>query len=240
MNNIDIQKTYWDSITEKKSFTHPIFMNIFSELISVENSILDYGCGYGRTCNELSEYGYNKVVGIDISSHMIDRGKVLYPNLDLLYFDGKKIPFPDESFFACTLLAVLTCIPTNTGQMKVINEIHRVIRPGGILYISDYPIQKDQRNQERYQQYENEFDTYGIFRISDGGVLRHHYMSWIYKLLSEFIIIREDRIEVCTMNGNVAEAFQLIVKKKETGQPANGADGTLIGYGLLGAEPAVS
>lgn len=217
MSKIDIQKEYWDGVAKKKTFTHPICMNVFRESVSAGEAILDYGCGYGRTCHQLVECGYCNVVGIDISSQMIAHGKALNPSLELLHFHGKTIPFPDESFPACTLLAVLTCIPTDAGQTRVINEIHRVLCPGGLLYVSEYPIQKDPRNQKRYLQYEDEFGIYGVFRLSDGGVVRHHEMSWVYRLLSAFTVIWEDKIKVCTMNGNATEVFQMVAKKGEIG-----------------------
>jgi len=224
MSNIDVQKAYWDSVADKKTFTHPICMSLFQQLVPVTAPILDFGCGYGRTCKELVECGYREVVGIDISPQMIIRAKTLDPTLELHHFDGTAIAFPDESFSACTLLAVLTCIPTNAGQTQLISEIHRVLRPGGLLYISDYPIQKDARNQQRYRQYENEFGVYGTFRLSDGGVVRHHDMRWIHQLLCDFAVIREEQIETRTMNGNVAEVFQLIVKKGKNGQESRVRD----------------
>jgi len=70
-----------------------------------------------------------------------------------------------------------------------------------LLYISDYPIQKDARNQQRYRQYENEFGVYGTFRLSDGGVVRHHDMRWIHQLLSDFAVIREEQIEIIVKKG---------------------------------------
>ncbi|MHC4216445.1 MAG: class I SAM-dependent methyltransferase [Planctomycetota bacterium] len=216
MNELDVQKTYWDNVAEKRTFTHPIQISRLQELVPVEGKILDYGCGYGRTCSELMRGGFTNIVGVDISSRMIARGKSLYPDLDLQYFDGASLPFPDDTFNACTMLAVLTCIPTDAGQKRVINELHRVLCPGGILYLSYYPIQQDARNLERYRQYENEFGVFGVFRLSDGGVVRHHSKSWIYELLSKFEIIKEDNIKVSTMMGNEARVSQILARKTIT------------------------
>ena len=221
MNKIDLQETYWDSIAAEKAFTHPIAMDKIREAVEVEGKILDYGCGYGRTCVELKKDGFGDVVGVDISSQMIACGQSLYPGLELLHFDGVTLPFPDESFVACTLLAVLTCIPTNIGQKRAIAEINRVLIPDGILFVSDYPFQQDAGNQDRYHQFENEFGVFGVFRLSDGGVVRHHDMPWIYELLSQFDIINEDNIKVSTMNGNAARIFQILARKKKQAETVN-------------------
>ncbi|OHD71073.1 MAG: hypothetical protein A2W19_08440 [Spirochaetes bacterium RBG_16_49_21] len=214
MNELDNQKAYWDGVTVEKKFTHPIRLDLFRELVPLGSNILDYGCGYGRTCAELVKSGYKDIVGVDISSEMIKHGLLLYPSLNLQYIEGSILPFSDNTFAACTLLAVLTCIPTDAGQKELINELHRVLHPNGILYLSDYPLQKDARNNERYNQFKDAYKKFGVFRLSDGGVVRHHDMPWIYALLSRFDIIKEDNIEVTTMNGNAAEAFQIIAKKR--------------------------
>ena len=214
MNKLDYQQTYWDRIATKKTFTHSIQLDKFQELVSLQSKILDYGCGYGRTCAELIENGYSDITGIDISSEMIKRGLSLYPDINLQHVDNGILPFGDHTISACTLLAVLTCIVTNAGQRDVIGELCRVLKPGGILYISDYPLQKDQRNKERYHQFENEYGNLGVFGLPDGGVVRHHTMSWIYDLLFQFDILMEENVDVSTMNGNQATIFQIIAKKR--------------------------
>jgi SAM-dependent methyltransferase len=214
MNELDVQKTYWDNVAEKRTFTHPVRILELQELIPAEGKILDYGCGYGRTCSELMKGGFRNIVGVDISSSMIARGKSLYPDLDLRCFDGESLPFPDDTFDAYTMLAVLTCIPTDAGQRRVTNELHRVLCHDGILYLSYYPIQQDERNQDRYKQFEKEFGIFGVFRLSDGGVVRHHTDSWIYELLSKFDIIKKDNIKVSTMMGNEARVSQILARKR--------------------------
>jgi ubiquinone/menaquinone biosynthesis C-methylase UbiE len=158
--------------------------------------------------------GYINVTGIDISSEMIRTGLSLHSGLNLQQIDGGLLPFSDNMFFACTLIAVLTCIPTDIGQQEIIWELRRVLQQKGILYISDYPLQQDKRNNERYNQFKDEYGKFGVFRLSDGGILRHHEMPWVYFILSEFDIIREDTIEVPTMNGNLAKVFQIIARIK--------------------------
>ncbi len=213
MGTIDLQEHYWDSVASEKVFTHPISAEEIKESIPANGRILDYGCGYGRSCEELISGGLGNVVGVDISSEMIARGLTANPKLDLRHFDGLKLPFPDQSFDACTLLAVLTCIPTNAGQRLVASEISRVLVSGGVLFVSDYPFQNDARNKERYRQFESDFGLYGTFRLSEGGVVRHHDMEWIYELWSQFGIVWERQIDAFSMNGNEVEIFQILAKK---------------------------
>lgn len=213
MDALDHQQRYWDSVAAGKTFTHPLFEGRFTEWVARDAPVLDYGCGYGRTCAELRGMGYAEVTGVDISAAMVARGKAQSPGLDLRHVDGPRLPFADASFGACTLLAVLTCIPTDAGQRQVVAEIARVLRPRGLLFISDYPLQPDERNQARYRDSAAEFGRFGVFRMADGGVVRHHEIAWIDRLLEGWTLRDERNIAVPTMNGHAATVFQRVVEK---------------------------
>jgi len=111
------------------------------------------------------------------------------------------------------LIAVLNCIPTDAGQERAIAEISRLLRDGGIVFISDYPLQEDERNRKRYHDFEKEFGIYGAFRTG-AAVFRHHDMTKIGQLLSNFDILWKANVKVLTMNGNPADVFQIIARKK--------------------------
>jgi SAM-dependent methyltransferase len=211
MNDLDVQRDYWDSVAFSKTFSHPIPLATFRRLFPPTAKILDYGCGYGRVCSELADAGYRNVVGMDISSEMVRRGRALDHRLNLCVFDGLGAQFEDGAFDLGLLIAVLTCIPSDEGQMRVIHEIRRLIRPGGSLFLSDLPLQKDARNQGRYREFAKECGTFGVFR-TEGAVVRHHDMPWIYRLLAGFDVMSCDTVHVMTMNGHEAEAFQILAR----------------------------
>lgn len=212
--DINNQHEYWDSVAGDKVFTHPINMGLLRANVPIESSILDYGCGYGRTVNELSSNGYYNVVGVDSSSLMIERGRRTYPGLNLDVWPDSHVPYGDGSFDAILLLAVLTCIPTNDGQKNLIKNLRRLLRSGGIIYISDYCLQDDERNRQRYEKFEKEFGTYGVFRLPEGVIVRHHSSDWIESLLVEFEMIDLSHVEVATMNGNQAKVFQYMGRER--------------------------
>lgn len=82
------QKEYWDGVSGKKEFTTPFHAGEFSDYVTKDSHILDVGCGYGRTLDELYHNGYRRLTGIDFSSGMIERvlkpGGILYVNDFLL------------------------------------------------------------------------------------------------------------------------------------------------------------
>ena len=66
---------------------------------------------------------------------------------------------------------------------QIINEIYRVLKPGGIIYINDFLLNEDKRNKERYEKYKDKYGVYGAFELSEGGRFRHHTEKWIDELL---------------------------------------------------------
>ena len=91
---------------------------------------------------------------------MIERGKQQAPYLDLRLKKDAGIDLPDHSADIVILFAVLTCIKSNEEQQTRISEIYRVLKPAGILYINDFLINSDERNQFRYQKFEARYGIY--------------------------------------------------------------------------------
>ena len=207
------QKDYWDSVSKQKEFTTPFQSTAFKKIVPENAVILDIGCGYGRTLDELYQAGYHNLIGMDFSKGMIERGRAQYPYLDLRVKENDSITLPDQSVDAVILFAVLTCITENKKQTDLINEIYRILKPGGILYVNDFLINSDERNTTRYQQFCQKYGTYGIFELPEGAVCRHHDEKWIHKLLSDFNTLNYELLTFTTMNGHKSNGFYYIGRK---------------------------
>ena len=214
VNQVLLQpKEYWDSVSETKQFTTPFQADAFAQYVNPDARILDVGCGYGRTLNELYQMGYRNLNGIDFSKGMIERGKRQFPYLNLLVKEKESIDFPDNHFDAVILFAVLTCIPADEEQKKLISEIRRVLKPGGILYINDFLLNTDERNISRYEKYAKGRGTYGVFELSEGAILRHHEVNYIHELTKAFEEKRFEQLTFTTMNGHRSNGFYYIGAK---------------------------
>lgn len=213
MTDINNQIEYWDSVAWEKEFTLPLDTARFRELVPSDGRILDYGCGYGRIAAQLHGAGYRNIVGVDPAPQMIERAGKEHPGIDFQVADTSTLPFDDASFDAALLVAVLTAVPGDDRQMEIVNDIHRVLKPGGIAYITDFRLQSDERNIKRYKECEKVYGKYGVFNLPYGAILRHHDMGWIADLVSPFETISLDEADVSTMNGNPAKAFQFFGRK---------------------------
>jgi SAM-dependent methyltransferase len=95
--------------------------------------VVDFGCG-ARPRNPLKA---NKVVGLDVFEDppFIVSDELSYMQVSA---DGK-LPFENSSIDALTAFDVLEHIPRQSGNshtnpfIEIMNEIHRVLRPGGLF-----------------------------------------------------------------------------------------------------------
>ena len=207
------QRPYWDRVANEKTFTHPVNAEWLSRSISTDARILDYGCGYGRTLYELASLGYANTVGVDFAPRMIERGRRSFTTLDLRTTQALPLAEADASFDAILLLAVLTCIPDDDEQARLMHELRRLLRPGGVLYLSDMPLQTDRRNLARYARALPRFGTYGVFETEDGAVVRHHGEQRMNDLLDGFEKVAVETVRLSTMNGNAATAQQILARR---------------------------
>jgi SAM-dependent methyltransferase len=207
--SFDRQLDYWHTVGPTKSFSHPLPVERFVELVERNGAILDVGCGYGRTLETLHAAGYADLTGVDIARPMIELAQRRVPSASLHVLDADgRLPFADHTFVAALLVSVLTCVPTDQGQRALVADIARVLRPGGVLFVSDLWLQTDRRNVERYERDRERFGRYGCFLLPDGVVVRHHDREWIASLLGRFGSLTLDDVMVTTMNGNRASGFQ--------------------------------
>ena len=143
---------------------------------------------------------------------MLRQCNILHPDLTLrlVQSDGKTLPFRDHAFDAVLLFTLLTCMPMESEQRGLFAEVQRILRPGGLVYISDLLLNTDSRNVDRYTQFAEQFGAYGVFRLPEGVVVRHHSEYWIQSLTEAFNRLEYEPFTVTTMNGSTSAAFQYL------------------------------
>jgi len=102
--------------------------------------ILDAGCGEGRNSVYFINGGY-QVFGIDHSETAVQYCRYMAKSLDKCYDSHRfqvagleEIPFHKEAFDAVICSAVLHFAADETSFWQMMNEMLRVLKPGGILW----------------------------------------------------------------------------------------------------------
>ncbi len=205
------QKHYWDKKATGTTFSTPLDIDLFKAHVSQQATLLDIGCGYGRIMDQLFRQGYSDITGVDFSWQMVKQGKSSLPGLDFAQA-SPALPFRSNSFDAVVLMAVLTCIPDNSHQELIMGEINRVLKENGIVYITDFMINTDPRNQERYNRCNR--GSYGVFELDDGAVLRHHSRNHMVQLTNAFEELIFKETVFATMHQHRSNGFYYIGKKQ--------------------------
>lgn len=209
------QKDYWNEAADKKEFTTPFQFDRFFSHVRHDARILDYGCGYGRTLFELKKRACPNLYGVDFSEKMIKRALSNDPDIHFSIVNSGEIPFPDDSFDSVLLLAVLTCVYRGQEQDSILQEIRRVMKPDGVIYINDFLLNGDDRNVARYEKYNEKYSTYGVFELPDGAVLRHHSEERVDEWIRPFETLAYEKTNYVTMNGHRSNGVMYLGRLKK-------------------------
>lgn len=90
------------------------------------SDVLELGCGNLSFLRKLAP-SVNSAIGVDIAGPTVIEGNLRAFGMD---FDGRRLPFPDESKGAVFMLAVLEHL---TKPNETIAEAYRVLKPGGVF-----------------------------------------------------------------------------------------------------------
>jgi len=103
--------------------------------INKNNTILDVGCGGGKTVNTLTKTATEgKIYGIDYSADSvkvaskINKKPINEGKVEILHASVESLPFSDDSFDLVTAVETYYFWPDLINSLK---EIRRVLKPGG-------------------------------------------------------------------------------------------------------------
>ncbi|MGI6643492.1 MAG: class I SAM-dependent methyltransferase [Bacillota bacterium] len=100
--------------------------------------VLDVGCGVGRWALHFSRLGMVPT-GVDISPVAISLAKSLAQEqsrqIDYRVASACQMPFPDAYFDGVVASSIIDHLTLSEGT-KAMSEIHRVLKPGGFLFVS--------------------------------------------------------------------------------------------------------
>ena len=133
--------------------------------------ILDFGCGPGRDLGYFQSLGH-RPVGLDGSEAFCNMAQA-NSDCPVLHQQFLSLNLPDEAFDGVFANASLFHIP---GQelAKVLGELHRALRPGGILFSSNPRGNGEGWQGQRYGHY-MEFDSYKAYLDQSGFRIIDHY-----------------------------------------------------------------
>lgn len=117
--------------------------------IKPDSSILDVGCGPGTITTGFAKYASKgTIVGVDLSAEVLEKAKALAAQRNVstqgpgsvTFQHGNvldRLPFADASFDIVFSAQVFGHLPMPDAPLRALDEIRRVLKPGGLLATRD-------------------------------------------------------------------------------------------------------
>ncbi len=171
--------------------------------ITNQSKVLDIGCGNGNTAVWLAQQTGCEVVGVDVSQVRIDNAKDKakdYPKLSISFqkASATNLPFVDSEFTHVWSQATIYHIH---DRVKALQEIHRVLKEGGIFLFDDLttPIENISETGHKYvyerllfeptfsqESYTETLSQLGLMVLEAKDLRQHLHKS--YELLSKLAL----------------------------------------------------
>ncbi|MEH2317182.1 class I SAM-dependent methyltransferase [Nostoc sp.] len=104
--------------------------------IHSDSQVLDLCCGSGQTTQFLVKLSQN-VTGLDASPKSLQRARLNVPLASYVEAFAEEMPFPNNLFDVVhTSVALHEMEPQQLR--KIINEVYRVLKPGGVFTLVDF------------------------------------------------------------------------------------------------------
>src|SRR6266571_4130512 len=124
-------------------------IDTISEYVESGSHLLDAGCGTGYSSARYASIPAVRVLGVDYIDKMIDHAlerrsrlpEKISARLDFRVGDVRHLDLDSESFDRVVSARVLINLGDRDEQRRGLRELGRVLRPGGLLLLSEATIQ---------------------------------------------------------------------------------------------------
>jgi SAM-dependent methyltransferase len=175
--SFDRATSYYDAT---RSLPEDLAAALNTALISAGNLLgqgrrcLEVGVGSGRIGLNLLASGVN-LVGLDLSRNMLGVLRAKQPGARVLLADAAHLPFPAGAFDAVVMVHVLHAI---AGWQEAIQEVRRVLRPGGIL-LHSWSVRASSSVDTLRQQFRRSVESHGESVRRPGAPSRETVLAFL-------------------------------------------------------------
>lgn len=168
-NQLDI----WNKIAKPwKTYVVKRIPIVEEFLKNKKGKILDLGCGTGRNMIPSKNIEY---YAVDFSEEQLKQAKEYTNknNIKAKFYksEANHLPFKDNTFNHGLFIATLHCIESKEKRKKALEELYRVLKPGGQALISVWD-SKD----KRFNQVNNQGEIYMSWLDNNIPHMRYYYL----------------------------------------------------------------
>jgi SAM-dependent methyltransferase len=115
-------------------------LDIVNELLDMDGKVmLELGCGAAEMTRAIASEGRNRqIIATEVDEIQLSKNRLIddLPNVEFIYAGAEQIPLEDESVDIILLFKSLHHVPIDLMD-KSFTEMHRVLKPGGLVYVSE-------------------------------------------------------------------------------------------------------
>ncbi|OLE22997.1 MAG: hypothetical protein AUI36_33665 [Cyanobacteria bacterium 13_1_40CM_2_61_4] len=146
--NIGHSEEEMEKVTQwQKEILFPLLRR---QLTGTEKTILDFGCGPGRFTRDLAELIHGKAIGVD----PVERFLKMAPRDDRVeyrHLSGGRIPCAAASMDMAWICLVFGGLTDPQSLDTAVQEIDRVLKPGGLLFLVENTSKKPDADYWRFR-----------------------------------------------------------------------------------------
>lgn len=194
-------------------FTTPLPDLEFCKQFDKNCSVLDAGCGYGRTLSYLQKHGFLNLTGFDISESYVRQAKSVIPSANIFVSDLANFKI-DQKFDLILLMGVIEYLVSNNEFERLLKNISIHLSKDGKVLLETFIIDTRRNWKEYILGFLSTLEI-GFFVNSKGYPCRHRSVESLRKLLSEHFIIESDQpCTFTTWSGNTCKGQRFILHNK--------------------------
>lgn len=214
----NINKKYWSNIEPEKIMAGTSYpgLEILGRLEHGAH-ILDVGCGLGVISEYLDKKGY-AVTGIDINSRAIAEDQARSKDITYLVADAtERLPFPTNSFDGIVVPYLFVSIIDRERQLIAAQEITRVLKNGGYLWICEATQSSDYIDRYKIGKEKTGEDNIALSLTETGEikrVIRHYTEAELDSLFSGLSKIESTRVVIKSPHSGMnVESLRIVYQK---------------------------
>ncbi|MEX2577564.1 MAG: class I SAM-dependent methyltransferase [Verrucomicrobiales bacterium] len=167
----------------EKALRDDLVASVVEQLrIGKDAKLLEVGCASGFLAKAIAP-SVGEYVGIDVSGPAVAVARRLeLSNGKFEVTDGQRIDLPCDSFDAVLCYDVITNFPSVEEFASLLEEMIRVVKPGGRVMVGSIPDEEKKADAARLG--EKVIEEYGAFEQPEES-LRQRFYRWISRRLKE-------------------------------------------------------
>jgi SAM-dependent methyltransferase len=129
---------FWDHRWHNEGKPGPVnprdeVITVTQKYLPIGSRVLEGGCGRANKVKAMATVGY-RATGVDFAEASVEEARSNYPDLDIRRGDVRALEFPDDHFDGYWSIGVIEHFWEGYGP--ILAEAARVLRPGGILFLT--------------------------------------------------------------------------------------------------------